>query len=233
MKTFSFRLSLLLFLLSFILFVTTYLMINISGGDDALIYDRHDEVERRTCSVLEKNEEEEKEQQQHKDLLIGYKILYHTLEKESQLKYLHLLREATFRRSEEELTGIMKTIYGTSKKRTNELEKLWKFPHEPIIQIKDTPKSQIGDSIQSDVERTSTMEMISLSLPSRSTKLNKQLWSTWDIRFILIQAQATRMVSAVATSIRKFEPNEERKKWLTELAEEYEMIRENLINYLQ
>merc|ERR1719491_103446 len=99
-------------------------MINISGGDDAPIYDRRDEVERRTCQT-----------QQHKDLLIGYKILHHTLEKESQLKYLHLLREATFRRSDEELTGIMKTIYGTSKKRTNELEKLWKFPHEPIIQI--------------------------------------------------------------------------------------------------
>ena len=40
------------------------------------------------------------------------------------------------------------------------------------------------------------------------------------------------MVSGVATSIRKFERNDERRKWLIELAEEYENIREDLVSLM-
>ncbi|OEU23033.1 hypothetical protein FRACYDRAFT_233200 [Fragilariopsis cylindrus CCMP1102] len=180
-----------------------------------------------------KDEYEEQKLQEYKETLIGYKILHHTLEKESQLKYLHWLRYVTFRGPEDETKEIMTTIYNTSKKRMIELERLWKIPYDPIIQIENTPISLIGDSIQADVEYSSTIEMLSISISmpssSSSSSTTKSPWKIWDIRFFLIQAQATRMVSGVATSIRKFERNDERRKWLIELAEEYENIREDLV----
>ena len=217
-----FRLSLLLFLLSFLLFAATiFTRINHIG----------DSNNSASCSLSIKSEEDE----QYKETLIGYKILHHTLEKESQLKYLHWLRYATFRGPDDELKEIMTTIYNTSKKRMTELEQLWKIPYEPIIQIENTPKSLIGDKIQSDVEYSSTIEMLSISSSSTTSSpssTTKSSWKIWDIRFFFIQAQATRMVSGVATSIRKFERNNERRKWLTELAEEYENIREDLVTLM-
>ena len=150
---------------------------------------------------------------------------------------MHWLRYVTFRGPEDEVKEIMTTIYNTSKKRMIELERLWKIPYDPIIQIENTPISLIGDSIQADVEYSSTIEMLSISMlssssSSSSTSTTKSPWKTWDIRFFLIQAQATRMVSGVATSIRKFERNDERRKWLIELAEEYEKIREDLVSLM-
>ena len=135
---------------------------------------------------------------------------------------MHRLRQATFRGPSGVLKDIMTNIYNTSKERKNQLENLWAEPYYPIIGISHAPKSMIGDAIQSDVERSATFEMLS---PFLSIKAS----SSWDVRFILLQAQATRMISAVATSIRKFERNGERRKWLEELAMEYENMREDLI----
>ena len=224
-----FRLSVLLFLLSFVLFAATiFTRINHNTGCHS-----NNNV---SCSLLsiqnnKDDDYEEQKLQEYKETLIGYKILHHTLEKESQLKYLHWLRYVTFRGPEDEVKEIMTTIYNTSKKRTTELERLWKIPYDPIIQIEKTPISLIGDSIQADVEYSSTIEMLSISMLSSSstTSTTKSPWKTWDIRFFFLQAQATRMVSGVATSIRKFERNDERRKWLIELAEEYENIREDLV----
>ena len=229
-----FRLSVLLFLLSFVLFAATiFTRINHTTG---YCHSNNN----ASCSLLsvqnnKDDDYEEQKLQEYKETLIGYQILHHTLEKESQLKYLHWLRYVTFRGPEEELKEIMTTIYNTSKKRTTELERLWKIPYDPIIQIENTPISLIGDSIQADVEYSSTIEMLSISMlssSSSSSSTTKSPWKTWDIRFFLIQAQATRMVSGVATSIRKFERNDERRKWLIELAEEYENIREDLVSLM-
>ena len=68
--------------------------------------------------------DEQKKLQEYKETLIGYKILHYTLEKESQLKYLHWLRYVTFRGPDDELKEIMTTIYNTSEERTTELERL-------------------------------------------------------------------------------------------------------------
>ena len=226
-----FRLSVLLFLLSFVLFAATiFTRINHNTG---YCHSNNN----ASCSLLsvqnnrDDDYDEQKILQEYKETLIGYQILHHILEKESQLKYLHWLRYVTFRGPEDEVKEIMTTIYNTSKKRTTELERLWKIPYDPIIQIENTPISLIGDSIQADVEYSSTIEMLSISMlsSSSSSSTTKSPWKTWDIRFFLIQAQATRMVSGVATSIRKFERNDERRKWLIELAEEYENIREDLV----
>ena len=53
--------------------------------------------------------------------------------------------------------------------------------------------------------------------------------SDFDLRFMLLQAQATRMVSAMALAIAEYEPNAERKKWLGEVSREYEGYRDDII----
>jgi hypothetical protein len=45
---------------------------------------------------------------------------------------------------------------------------------------------------------------------------------TFSVRFLFLQAQATRMISVIADKTAKLEPNAERRKWLKALAKEYE-----------
>ena len=57
--------------------------------------------------------------------------------------------------------------------------------------------------------------------------------SAFDLRFMLLQAQATRMISAMATAIAKYEPNTERQKWLLEVAREFEGYRDNIVEVIR
>ena len=212
--------SLMCFSFSLILFVTTYNLIVTSCpttplGDEA-------------CPPSGSIPVTEGEDIRHKELLVGYSILQDTLKKESQLKYLHWLQGATFRGPKGSLKTILTTIYRTSKTRKTELDGLF-LDHEPLIDLKVAPKSAMGDSIQKDVEKSSAGELVTFpSLPSGDRSSNEVL--KWGIRFALIQAQATRMVVALSTSLTKFEENEVRKQWLSELAKEFEAIRESIVD---
>ena len=163
---------------------------------------------------------------EHNELLVGYKILHHTLKKESQLKYLHWLRDATFRGPKGSLKSTLTTVYQTSQMRFRELEHLF-IDESPTIRLKDAPKSAMGDSIQDEVEKTSAKELV--PLPFSSSQIPSLPHLQWGVRFVLIQAQATRMVVGLATSLLKFETNPERKHWLKKLADEYEGMRETIV----
>ena len=116
---------------------------------------------------------------EHGDLLTGYKILRYTLRKESQLKYLRRLRQATFRAPCGEVDRLMKLIFETSTKRGQELDRLWQ-QQDPIIDTSKTPVSVIGDTIQNTAEAKGAAEMVAKSDKS------------WSTRFYFLQAQATR-----------------------------------------
>mmetsp|Transcript_19553 Transcript_19553/g.45572 ORF Transcript_19553/g.45572 Transcript_19553/m.45572 type:complete len:269 (+) Transcript_19553:226-1032(+) len=173
----------------------------------------------------------------HKELLIGYSILHDTLKKESQLRYLHWLQGATFRGPKGSLKTILTKTYRTSQTRRTELTGLFR-DQEPVIELRDAPNSAMGDSIQKDVEKSSAGELVtfpSLLPPSGDRSSSSSSSSSngvvkWGIRFALIQAQATRMVVALSTSLMRFEENEVRKRWLSELAEEFEAIRESIVD---
>lgn len=155
------------------------------------------------------------------EMIIGYKILHHTLRKESQLKYLHWLRKATLKGPKGPLKNVMTTIYRTSEARIQEFDELLQYRFPPI-NIREAPPSKMGDSIQWEVESSSKAELIPLPFRSSSP-------SDWGVRFLLIQAQATRMVVALSTSLKKFETNPDRLEWLTTLETEYELIRERIV----
>ncbi len=224
-----YHLSLVCFAISLVLFVSTYNMIANNGGT-AVVFGGINAVASvpqapTECPVVEVSSPTIAEVE-HNELLVGYKILHHTLKKESQLKFLHWLRDATFRGPKGSLKSALTTVYKTSTTRFKELEHLF-VDESPIIRLKDAPKSAIGDSIQDDVEKTSTGELVPLPFSSSSPSSVPHL--QWGVRFVLIQAQATRMVVALSTSLMKFETNPGRKQWLTQLADEFEGIRETLV----
>ena len=136
------------------------------------------------------------------------------------MRYLHWLRGATFRGPTGEMKRIFTLIHQTSRNRTAELERLWKL--EPNITVGQALDSKIGSAIQGIAEWSGTVEMVSPTLES-----------TWDIRFALLQAMATRMVASVASSVAGLDTNKERVRWLKDLAAEYEFIREQIVNAME
>jgi hypothetical protein len=151
----------------------------------------------------------------HGDLLIGHQILHHTLGKESQLKFLGWVRQATFRGPSGDLERLLTRIHQTSARRGQELERLWKL--DPPINLAEAPISKIGDAIQDSAENRGTVEMI------------KPHGDTWNVRFYFLQAQATRMVAAIAFSAASMDPNVERRNFLQQLSKEYEDLRNELV----
>lgn len=232
-----FCLSLLLFSISLLSFAGTFFVHRTNWNSSGVGRSKSSRVT-ATCACKCFNEtggtetNDDNDDIMHKELLIGYKILHHTLYKESQLKYLHWLRGVTFRGPKGSLKTIMTDIYETSQKRVHELDRRL-FKEQPAIRIREAPVSAIGDSIQNDVEASSTAELVPLRSLFTSSKSSSALsLSEWGIRFLLIQAQATRMVVGLSTSLRKLEQNTARKEWLTKLAAEYEAIREDLVECL-
>jgi hypothetical protein len=141
------------------------------------------------------------------DLLVGYGLLKDTLSDLSQLGRLNLIKKLTFSGPVEEVEAILRKISGASKKRSKELEKLRKL--EPDVSGKPTTHSPVG-----------TAEMLG----------NRD---EFDVRFAMLQAQAMRMVAAMARANARFDPNPERQAWLAGVATEYEGYRDELIRIVR
>lgn len=151
------------------------------------------------------------------DLIIGYSLLAHTLDAESQLRYLHWLREATFRSPSPRLETLMTGIYRTARRRGGELRHLRTLAPNMTAPKPPTP---IGDAIQIAAEKAGTREML---FPD----------GMFGMRFVFLQAQATRMVGAMASSIARIDVNVERVRWLKDLAEEFHELREQLVKAVE
>jgi hypothetical protein len=151
------------------------------------------------------------------DLLIGYDLLASTLSDESSLGALELFKTLTFKGPNDEIEKMMNTLSDASKRNADELAKLRRL--SPNVAGELEKRSAIGDSITAVAKDIGKSEMTSRS-------------GGFDIRFVLLQAQATRMVAAIATATADIEPNQERKDWLKRLADEYEGYRSEIVKYL-
>lgn len=147
------------------------------------------------------------------DLLIGYDLLAQSLGSEAQLKYLLWLRELTLQGPGKEVERLMTEISKNSSKRADELEKLRKLSPEATAK---PPPSPIGNAIQATAQWDGTKEML---FPD----------GEFGMRFMFLQAQATRMISVIAEETANVDPNKERQKWLQAVAKEYEDYREQLV----
>jgi len=152
------------------------------------------------------------------DLLIGYTLLSDTLRDESKLWALRLLKKLTFRATAREIDAIMDKISTSAGQRKHELAELRKLSPD----VSGTPEkmSTIGDAITAAAKDAGTGEMFDWSV-------------TFNLRFMILQAQATRMVAAMAEAIAKQDVNSERKKWLGQIAVEYEEYREEILQVIR
>ena len=119
--------------------------------------------------------------------------------------------------SNDAIGKLMKTLSDASKRRAGELSKLRKLA--PDVSDKPTTESALGDAITDIAKEIGKSEMLSRT-------------GGFDVRFVLVQAQATRMVSAVAKATMRYDPNPERREFLRSLSREYEGYRDDLIAYL-
>ncbi len=154
----------------------------------------------------------------HEDLLIGYDLLADTLKDEGRLGLLKLWKKVTLRGPVEEVSEIMDRLGDASKRRSEELGDLRKL--SPDVSAAPATQSPIGDAITAVAKDIGTEGMMDRS-------------GAFDLRFVLLQAQATRMVAAMATAVAQFEPNAERKRWLLEVATEFEGYRDEIIEVIQ
>lgn len=158
------------------------------------------------------------ESKRQADLRMGYSLLADALTDESRLRMLELFKKITLDGPSDQVDALVDKIDTTSEKRSAQLEKLRAL--DPNVTGTPPSDSQIGDAIRLIAEELGKDEMLSRE-------------KDFDTRFLVLQAQATRMVAAMAKAIARFDPNEKRVKWLGELAAEYEGIRNELIAALQ
>jgi hypothetical protein len=151
-------------------------------------------------------------------LLTAYVLLEETLSQESKLGALGFLKKITFREPVPEIDDIMSRLSDVSSERLDELELLRAL--SPDVSAGPDYMDPIGEAITSNATDSGMDEMLD--------------WDgSFGIRFILLQAQATRMVGAIAIAAADIEPNQRRKKWLGDLAAEYEAIRDELVVILE
>ena len=147
------------------------------------------------------------------NLEVGYSLLESSLGDESQLKWLLLMRKLTLHKPPAEIASIMEKISQTSKSRAAEISKLREL--EPDVTVEPS-SSPVGDAIQASAKAVGMHEMV---FPD----------GAFNIRFLFLQAQATRMIAVIAAETAKLDPNEERSKWLRKLSKEYEGLRDELV----
>jgi hypothetical protein len=158
------------------------------------------------------------EKAERQGLLTAYMLLEDTLSQESKLGALAFLRKITFRAPVPELQEIMHRIADTSDERLDELERLRALP--PDVSAAPDYTDPIGEAITGNATDAGMKEMLALKGP-------------FGIRFVLLQAQATRMIASIASAAADLEVNERRRKWLRDLSKEYESIRDELVDIVE
>lgn len=147
------------------------------------------------------------------NLEVGYSLLESSLGDESELKWLLLMRKLTLHKPPAEIASIMEKISQTSKTRAAEISKLRKLDPDVSAEPSSSP---VGDAIQASAKAMGMHEMV---FPD----------GAFNIRFLFLQAQATRMVAVIAAETAELDPNKERSKWLRKLAKEFEGLRDELV----
>ncbi len=169
------------------------------------------------CDRLQSSAPKPASSSAHEDLLMGYSLLADTLADESHLRALKILKKLTFQGPVEEVGKAMDTLAKASKTRNKELKDLRRLA--PDVTGEPATHSPIGDAIQAVAKDVGTQEMLDRH-------------GAFNLRFMILQTQATRMVAAMATAIAEHEPNAERKKWLGEVATEYEGYRNQILDVI-
>jgi hypothetical protein len=151
------------------------------------------------------------------ELLSGYELLANTLADESKLGKLEIVKKLMLDAPNDRIGKLMDGLSHVSETRADELEELRKL--EPQVSDKPARSSPIGEAINDIAKDFGKDDMLSRK-------------GGFDVRFVLVQAQATRMVAAMSAALARFEPHPKRKQWLEKVSRDYEDYRGDLIEYL-
>jgi hypothetical protein len=173
-------------------------------------------AERRATEASPRGEGELTEAQRQ-ELLTGYELLANTLSDESNLGKLEVVKKLMLDAPNDSISKLMDGISHVSETRADELEELRKL--SPQVSDKPAQTSPIGTAINDIAKDFGKADMMSRS-------------GGFDVRFVLVQAQATRMVAAMSSALARFDPQPKRKAWLERIAHDYEDYRGDLIEYL-
>ena len=113
-----------------------------------------------------------------KSLEIAFTLLEHSLDAESELKWLIIFKKLTLHGPAEEVEVVMKKIQKASSARSKELQTMRKLA--PSV-TGAPPPSPMGDAIEAAAQEAGTEELLFSS-------------GVFNIRFLFLQAQATRMM---------------------------------------
>ena len=147
------------------------------------------------------------------ELEIGWDLLQTTLSGEAKLKWLLLFKEITLKEPGKKIEKMLRKIQEASAKHVEELAELRRL--SPDVSA-TPPPSAIGDAIQDSATDEGTKEMIFSD-------------GSFNVRFVFLQAQATRMISVIAKQTALMDPNPRRQKWLGEVAKQYEGFRDEFV----
>lgn len=150
------------------------------------------------------------------DLLTVYGVLAGTLSDEANLGKLALFKKLTLDAPNDSVERLMHTLADSAEARAEELAAL--RAKAPAVTGKPGHVSAVGTAVQSFAKDLGKAEMTSRE-------------GGFDIRFVLVQSQATRMVSATALALAEHDPHSARKAWLRKLSKEYEGYRAELVRY--
>jgi hypothetical protein len=148
-----------------------------------------------------------------KSLDIAFSLLGNSLEAESELKWLIIFKKLTFQGPNKQVEVVMKKIQGAADVRSKELDALRKLA--PSV-TGPPPPSPMGDAIEAAAQEAGTEDLLFSS-------------GVFNIRFLFLQAQATRMISVVAQQAAVVDPNEKRSQWLSDLSDQFEGYRDDLV----
>ncbi len=162
----------------------------------------------------QKSESNANQSERVKELEVGYDLLNTTLAGEAELKWLLLFKKVTLKEPTKRVKALLQEIQQASEKRAEEIVKLRKL--HPIVSGKPAP-SIIGDAIQKSATDEGTREMIFSD-------------GSFNIRFVFLQAQATRMISVIAKQTALIDTNPKRQEWLNEVSKQYEGLRNQLVD---
>lgn len=156
------------------------------------------------------------DEQKRQDLLTVYNVLQGTLSDEANLGKLALFKKLTLDAPNDSVAKLMEKLADSADARGDELSALRE--KAPTVTGKPAHVSAVGSAVQSIAKDFGKTEMMSRE-------------GGFDIRFVLVQAQATRMVSATAMALAENDPSPARKAWLRKLSKEYEGYRGELVAY--
>ena len=160
----------------------------------------------------------DRETSNREEVLIGYSLLADTLEDESKLRWLELVKKLTLSGPIDEVGDFLEKIAKSAKADAKELETL--RGESPDVTAKPSHPSAIGDAITEDAKSRGAKELLDRD-------------NGFNVRFLLLQAQAMRMIAVIAAKTGEFDTNMQRKIWLKQVSKKYEGYRDELVKMFE